>query len=91
MKTKNFYIFVKKIYIYYLAGYPAKTVSLVILQLLMYALEAAKKILFLVVRPLRGGGVKALVVGPLKKLLFFAASLMQYAYCGAVSNSLIVS
>ena len=26
----------------------------------------------------RGGGVKALVVGPLKKELFFAASLMKY-------------
>ena len=40
--------------------------------------EAAKKVLFLVPRPLKGGGGKALVARPLKKeLYFFAASLYQ--------------
>ena len=43
----------------------------------MYLREAAKKVLVLVVRSLRGGGVKALVAGPLKKRIFFAASLTK--------------
>ena len=50
--------------------------------------EAAKKNIFLVVRPLRGGGVKVLVVGPLGEEVFFVASLMQSygnsCYCNIV-------